>query len=545
MSESIGQSSPRPLLYTRPALQAGLVAFVVGIAAQYWSHRAGVVFAFWDAQAHLDIARRVVDSVTPGPQMLGTVWLPVPHLLMLPFTLVDRWWWNGLAGGIVGLASFVVIVASLHDLLVRRTAAPRFAWLGTAFVLLNPSLLFLQATAMTEPVLLACMVGSVNALDLWNDTGSRRALLVAACAAALAVGSRYDGWFYVLVATPSVAWLAFRGHRNALVAARAEQPEVPDDASERRTRAGLAKQWLRDAVIFAAPSAAMVMLWLAFNWLYFGDPLEFQRGAWSAQSQQAALAAQGQVPTAGHPLLSIWYYLGATALCAGTLVTVLGLLGSAALIRHLRHGGAPVLLLCTALPFNVLALIAQQSVIQLPWTRPAGVLNIRYGVMMLPGLAALGLLGGVRMVAVHPRWRQGMLLAGLTAVLVQGALFAVRWPTQAGALREGLAIRDGDRRQQHASDWLATHYDGGRVLVDEAVNISPRTRIPLRERVYRWTWQLGTAALATPETAVDWVVVDGHNTTGAVSRAIAGRDAFSNRFDRAFDEDGLAIWRRR
>lgn len=513
------ESSESAPLYARPALQAGLVAFVVGIAAQIWAHRNGTVFAFWDAQAHLDIARRVVDSTTPGLQMLGTVWLPVPHLLVLPFTLVDRWWWTGTAGGIVGFAAYVITVAALHDLLVRRSGEPRFAWIGTAFVLLNPSLLYLQTTAMTEPVLLACLVASVNALDRWNDTGSRRALIVSACCGALAVGSRYDGWFYMLVATLTVAWLAFKGKRR----------------------------WWRDAVMFAAPSALMVGAWLAFNWMISPthDPLEFQRGVWSAQGQQAAIAAQGQVTTGGHFGTSLWYYAGATALCAGMLLTMLGALATIAYIRHRRHVGLVPLLLLTALPFNVLALWARQSVIQLPWTDPAGVLNLRYGVMMVPGLAAVTTLGGFLLVRAHPMWRQGMLLAGFVAVLAQGTLFAVRWPKQAGALREGLAIRDGDRRQQHASDWLAQHYDGGRVLVDEAINISPRTRIAMRNRVYRWTWQLGQLALAAPEDNVDWVVADSRHATGDVARAIAGREQFNNRFDRAFDEDGLTIWRRR
>jgi hypothetical protein len=512
-------SSNTPL-YTRPAFQAGLVAIMVGLLAQFWAHRTGVVFAFWDAQAHLDIARRVVDSTTPGLQMLGTVWLPIPHLLMLPFTLVDRWWWTGAAGGIVGFACYVITVACLHGLLVRRTGAPRFAWIGTAFVLLNPSLLYLQTTAMTEPVLLACLVGSVDALDRWNSSGSRGALILAGCLAALAVGSRYDGWFYVLIATPMVMWLA---HRRA------------------NTGASI---W-RDTMIFAMPSALMVVAWLTFNQVYFGDPLEFQRGIWSAQSQQATIASHTAVPTAGHLLTSLWYYLGAVILCGGVILTVLGVVGGVSYLRHIRHIGLTPLLLLTALPFNVLALFARQSVIQLPWSNPSGVLNLRYGVMMVPGLAAMALLGAMLLVRAHPSWRRGMLLAGLAALVAQCTLFAVRWPAQAGALREGLAIRDGDPRQQHASDWLAAHYDGGRVLVDEAINLSPRTRIPLKDRVYRWTWELGTAALAAPENNVDWVVVDGHHNDGVVSRAIAGREAFSNRFDRAFEDTGLIIWRRR
>jgi hypothetical protein len=121
----------------------------------------------------------------------------------------------------------------------------------------------------------------------------------------------------------------------------------------------------------------------------------------------------------------------------------------------------------------------------------------------------------------------------------------VDWPANAGALREGVAIRDGDRRQQRASDWLAEHYDGGRALVDGAVNISPRTRIRLRDRIYDWSWQLGPAALAEPEKEVDWVIVDTNVRTGAVWLAITSRPGFTERFDRAFADDGLEIWQRR
>ena len=302
-------------------MQAGLVAFMVGVCAQVWAHHTGVVFAFWDAQAHLDIARRVVDSMTPGLQMLGTVWLPVPHLLMLPFSLVDRWWWNGLAGGIVGLAAFVTIVACLHDLLVRRTGRPQLAWIGTAFVLFNPSLLYLQTTAMTEPVLLACLVASVAVLDRWAENRSRRVLIAAGCLAALAVGSRYDGWFYVLLATPLVASLA------------------------RTPKPGVNTVWWREALVFALPSAVMVAAWLAYNWAFFGDPLEFQRGIWSAQSQQAARVAQGQLPTGGRLGISLLYYLGASALCAGAVLTALGLAGTALAARHVRSAGVTMLLL--------------------------------------------------------------------------------------------------------------------------------------------------------------------------------------------------------
>jgi hypothetical protein len=403
-------------------------------------------------------------------------------------------------------------VTSLHILLVRRTDA-RLAWIGTLFVVLNPSLLYLQTTAMTEPVLLAFLVGSAAAIDQWNESGSHRALLLAGVLAALSIGSRYDGWFFSAVAAPTVAWLSWRK----------------------------GKRWFRDALRFSLPCALMGVAWLAFNWAYFGDPLEFQRGAWSAQAQAAAM---GTLPTKGHLIESLGIYMGACTLSSGLILTVLGLFAIHIGARKLTNV-APAFLLLSVLPFNVIALVAGQSTIQLPWGTPAGILNLRYGVMALPGLAAAVTLGAAALASRGPKWRGGTQLAALLAVTAQLALFGANWPANVGALREGLAIRDGDRRQQSASDWLAGHYDGGRMLVDEAVNLSPRTRIALRDRIYQWTWELGPAALAAPEVAVDWVIVDQRHVKGKVLQAITGRAAFVNRFDRAFAQDGLEIWRRR
>lgn len=502
-------------------MQAGLVALLVGLVAQFWAHGTGVVFAFWDAQAHLDIARRVVDSLTPGLQMLGTVWLPVPHLLLLPFTMVDAWWWNGVAGGIVGLTAFVITAAAVHDLLVRRVDDKRLAWFGTALVIGNPSFLYLQTTAMTEPVLLAFLTASVATLDRWADSRDAhdhgvRWPSLAGWLAALAVGSRYDGWFFVLLATPVVAWLA---HRRG-------------------------EGWFRSAWRFGWPSAAVVALWLGYNAWYFGDPLEFQRGVWSAQSQQAALATQGLLPVKGHPLLATVTYLGAVGLTAGMVLALAGLVALVVLLRP-RQRPVAALLLYAALPFNILALAGGQSAISLPWSSPAGVANLRYGLMLLPALAVGLTLAAGQLTRQGPAWRRGTLLALGVVVVAQLGFWTIGGTGQIGALREGLAIRDGDPRQQASSDWLATHYDGGRVLVDQAVNLSPRSRIAIRDRIYSWSWQLGPAALAAPEAAVDWVVVDRRVRPNVVAAAISGRAAFDERFERRFESDGLEIWRRR
>src|SRR5690606_24130243 len=151
-------------------------------------------------------------------------------------------------------------------------------------------------------------------------------------------------------------------------------------------------------------------------------------------------------------------------------------------------------------------LVAGQSVIALPWTTPAGVLNVRYGVMLLPALAVAAAAG---LVAIGPPRHR---MAGLAvAVLLQIGAWIWQFPNQVGALREGLAIRDGDRAQMDVSIWLENNYDRGRVLISPALNVSPRTRIAMRDRVYPWSWELGPAALANPASTVDWVLADQRN----------------------------------
>ena len=59
------------------------LAACVSIFTFLFYYRRGEVLLYGDAVAHINIARRVFDSKTPGLLQLGTVWLPLLHLLML------------------------------------------------------------------------------------------------------------------------------------------------------------------------------------------------------------------------------------------------------------------------------------------------------------------------------------------------------------------------------------------------------------------------------------------------------------------------------
>ncbi len=105
------------------------LAAAVSIAAFFYYLRHGDLLLYGDAVAHINIARRVFDSQTPGPLQLGTVWLPLPHILMLPF-IVSRWMWQtGIGGAIPSLIAYVFSVVGIFHLVrhivPRGSRAPR------------------------------------------------------------------------------------------------------------------------------------------------------------------------------------------------------------------------------------------------------------------------------------------------------------------------------------------------------------------------------------------------------------------------------------
>src|SRR5581483_1295968 len=112
----------------------------------------GWTLYYGDAQAHLDNARRIVDSRTPGYYQIGTVWLPLPPLLMLPLVWNTCLWHTGLACAIPAACCFVLAGSFLYLSSRRVFQSEAAAWAATLAFALNPNLLYLQATPMTEPM---------------------------------------------------------------------------------------------------------------------------------------------------------------------------------------------------------------------------------------------------------------------------------------------------------------------------------------------------------------------------------------------------------
>ena len=89
----------------------------------YYAHQQ--ILLYGDAVAHINIARRVLDnrSWLSSFFQLGTVWLPLPHILMLPFVWSKALWTSGIAGSIPTMVAYIVGSLGIFRLVSAR--APR------------------------------------------------------------------------------------------------------------------------------------------------------------------------------------------------------------------------------------------------------------------------------------------------------------------------------------------------------------------------------------------------------------------------------------
>ncbi|MBI2827964.1 MAG: hypothetical protein HYX77_01670, partial [Acidobacteria bacterium] len=118
-------------------------ATAAGIAAWIVFLRADLVLSHYDAKAHLVVSRRVIDSMTPGWQQVGAVWLPLPHLIHAIPTQIDVLYRTGAFSSLVSIACFGTTVYAAARLVVRATGSPLGASVAAALLIMNPNLLYL------------------------------------------------------------------------------------------------------------------------------------------------------------------------------------------------------------------------------------------------------------------------------------------------------------------------------------------------------------------------------------------------------------------
>jgi hypothetical protein len=345
--------------------------------------------AYNDARSHLDIGRRVVENLKPGFAQLGSVWLPLPHLLMTPTVWNDFMWHSGLSGALLSMISYVMSGTVVYLFLKRIGVGLAGRLTGVAVFAFNLNVLYMQSTAMTELLLIATMTIGTYELVMWHLDNKLLNLLKSAFCIMLSTLIRYDGWFLFAVA----AFLV-----------------IVETARK--------KEWHKVEgmfILFCTLAGFGIALWLLWNLLIFKDPFYFLSGPYSAQIQQLQLEKAGNLATKGNLLFSIKIYFYALIYNSILLPVLLSILGLILFVfdKKLRlNVRIASLALLSPLVFNILALYIGQSVLFIQGLSGNSWFNVRYGILMLPTVSIfIGFL-------VHKLVRLRVLIIGLLIVVM-------------------------------------------------------------------------------------------------------------------------------
>ena len=516
---------------------------LLSVAAYLHFYPGGATIAYADARSHMLIARRVLMADTPGAGQLGAVWLPLPHLLMLPFIWNNWAFYSGFAGSVVMMASYVLCTLFVYKFVWRMTHRYTAAAAGAAVFALNPNILYMQSTPMTEMLMFATMMGAVYGLLCWVQTDDSNRfhqiyLLAAGLSALMCALTRYEGWTMGVTLTAVVLYCSFSGlgvvrrllFTGALaggvvlvgygvlhfgVAAGVVALLILIGIYVAIRRAHSRDEWHAtegQVLAFGILGATGPLGWMVWNLVIFGNPLAFQDGVYAKPSNWVN---SGEL-AAHHLWISLRTYEIATVDTATLPVAILGVLALAVFLWRTRLSpeSLPALSLLVMFPMFVVTLYKGQRPLHV-YEYYHSFYNVRFGlVMLLPICLVIGYAAAEAGRLVPRRWWSVLRTLPAVAVIGVVAILAVNGLRTGGivTLEEPLTADAAQSSVQAsaAATWLREHYTGGLMLMESYGNeeVAYASQVPLQDQVYEGSYRIWTPALAHPGYhEIVWVVM--------------------------------------
>ncbi len=464
-----------------------------------------------DSYSHMLIARRVFDNLTPGIAQLGGIWLPLPHLLMMPFIWNDYLWQTGLAGSFSTMPCYVFAAIYLFLAARRLTHNSRASFVGTLLFVLNPNILYLQTTPLGELVYIATLTMASYYFLAWAQEEKLNYLILSAASTFLATLTRYDGWaiFIVfLICIPLIG--AIKGQNRSLIEA--------------------------NSLLFGILGGLGIVLWILWNTIIFHDPLYFQHSEFSSQAQQKTLPTQLQylhtkILITYHEL---WQSIHSYSLDAiynvGLILFTLALIAVIIFFfrRRVTSEMVAASIFLVPFPFYVFALYTAQAVIFVPGAAPAHApvnitfYNVRYGVEIVAPAAVF--------IATLANWQRVRHFLKERGQLIFQLILSLTIIVQTFIIAYGGIITLQD--SQYGLDcallhpvvvYLVQHYDGGRIMEDtftSTTSLPSEVGVDFKDIVYEGSGDLWKQALQDPSSEVSWILANPTNAGDLVAQHI-------------------------
>lgn len=465
------------------------------------------ILLYNDARSHMDIARRVTDSLTPGLMQFGSVWLPLYHMLMLPFVQSDFLWKSGLAGTIVSSAAYIAACYFIFKTLNLTTKSALVSIFGFLLFALNPNLLYLQSVPLDEVLAVSTAIASIYYVLKWSKTDYVPDLVVGAFFALLGSLSRYEVWFLVFAEIVFVFVASLNGQNL--------------------------KEKLRKAegfvILFGFLAFSGIGLWFLYNLLGWSDPLYFLNDPSAHLAQQGKFEENGLLPTKHNLPFSALVLLSNIAENVGGVLTAVTVFGLGFLLISKNQIKEKVFYLLTLAPlgFLLLSLFFGITVLFTKFFPAPGtsdkVFNVRYGIIaLIPAV----IISATFLATLLRNSKTKFISYILMAVLVIGdILFFVKTGTPA-TIQDGQSGISGfgQAYEVQMSQIVKDNCKDGLTLISAGQDeiIMFESGFPMKQFIYEGSGKYWDNALVNPQENAICIVVQ---KNGIVENAIDAKNS--------------------
>lgn len=513
-------------------------ALLISITSTYYYNNHNLILAYGDAESHVNIAKRVVSSITPGFGQLGGNWLPLQHILMLPFVWNDNLWRSGLGGSIVSMIAYILTSIYIYKSIKLTTSGEYTSILGAALFMFSPAILYMQSTPMSELPLMFVLTAEIYYLIKWSNDNSPLSIVASGFFAFSGSLIRYDAWFLIIFTIIAISIV--------LIQKRFSYKKIE----------GI-------ALLYSTIALLGCLLWIIWNYLVFSDPFYFITGAYSAHAQQLEFLKRGELISYHNLWYSVKLYSLTFARVCGELLSGVSIISLIFIIytilRNFKstYKETSTLLFFTPYLFYVLTLFLGISIILIPEMTPIDfqfrMFNIRYGLMMIPFVVIFTSL-------LFDKLNKVGKAVLIIVIIAQYYLFITNGPSivvtdainglSARAYSErdlgyvGKYVPELLREQKKINEEFASTYDYGYVMFDDYSRPANPIdlNVPMESIIYIGNHPMWEESLINPEKTIRWIIVR-ENETDSMWNILKDNQNFINNFDPVYRYGQTTIYK--
>lgn len=470
-----------------------------------------LITAYGDSKGHLNITRRVVDSLTPGLAQLGGYWLPAYHTLMLPTIWIDYLWFTGISGSIVSTSFFILSVLTIYKLAFLSTENKLSSFLASLVLLLNFNFLYIQTTPMTETMFVSIHI--IFAYYFYKYIKNKKVtdLIISAIFVLILTLTRYEGWGVLGAAVTVLAINYIRDRTNF-------------------TKEG-------QLILFTSLASMGIVFWLLWGLIIFFNPIEFLTNDLSA-GNQTFITHRQSITGYLNPLLAFLTNIYSSINVNGFIVTLVSIASYIRLtFKAYRNDDLFSLeymflfVLISPFLFDVLSVFLGEVPVEVK-ELSGSLFNIRYSLFLLP-FAAFVIANFTRNLKIK--------YALIALIIINAGFLIYKGPNNLILLSEA-GVNLKSQEENVNLKFFKEHYDYGLILASTGSmdGFMFDTKIPQKNYIVEGSFRYWQKSMVDPSTYARWVLISVNNDRDLVNRYV-NKDYLYSEFDVIYDNGGFQI----